>query len=69
MRRQLAQTSLCRVAPEDSVNFSMPLLEIYVHCHDKILCCLCYRKLLAYVLLSVLVSRISLLYLGRERPP
>ena len=52
--------------PEDSVNRSMPLLELYVYYDDKIWC---YLKLYAFVLLSVPFSRVRLLYLGRERPP
>ena len=65
-RRQPAQTSLCRVAPKDSVNRRRPLLEFYVCFCARVSC---YRTLPAYVQSSVPVSRSSSLYWDRERPP
>ena len=65
-RRHSAQCSLCRIAREDTVNFSWLLLGFPACFHAQISC---YRTLLAFVLLSVPVSRTSLLYLVRERAP
>ena len=65
-RRRPAQCSLCRVAREHSVYRRRPELKFYSCFCAQISC---YRTLSAFVQLSVPVSRSSLLYLGRERPP
>ena len=65
-RRHSAQCSLCHIVREDTVNFTRLFLGFAASYDDKIWC---YLTLLAFVLSSVPLSHISMLYFGRESAP